>query len=231
MGFESGGAEAEMRFNITDNVIVRALSKICDMACLNIMWLVCCIPIVTIGASTTALYTVMLKLVRNEEGYIFRGFFKAFKDNFKQSTIIWMLLLVLWIIWGIDYRVSGIMQGSAGLALRVVFLAVGFVLLSVTIYVFPLTARYANTVRATLRNALILSIGKLPYSILMAAVLIVSVFASLWNTTTLMFAIPLWFLIGGALIAWVNSYILRRVFLVFEDGTEKDQTKEAGGEK
>ena len=49
MGFESGGAEAEMRFNITDNVIVRALSKICDMACLNIMWLVCCIPIVTIG--------------------------------------------------------------------------------------------------------------------------------------------------------------------------------------
>ena len=69
-----------MRFNITDNVIVRALNKICDMVCLNVLWLICCIPVFTIGASTTALYTVMLKMVKNEEGYIFRGFFKAFKE-------------------------------------------------------------------------------------------------------------------------------------------------------
>ena len=87
-----------MRFNITDNVIVRALNKICDMCCLNVLWLVCCIPVFTIGASTTALYTVMLKMVKNEEGYIFRGFFKAFKENFKQSTIMWLILLVLGIV-------------------------------------------------------------------------------------------------------------------------------------
>ena len=83
-----------MRFNITDNVIVRALNKICDMVCLNVLWLICCIPIITIGASTTALYTIMLKMVKNEEGYIFRGFFKAFKSNFKQSTIIWIILFL-----------------------------------------------------------------------------------------------------------------------------------------
>ena len=53
-----------MRFNITDNVIVRALNKICDMVCLNILWLICCIPVITIGASTTALYTIMLKMVK-----------------------------------------------------------------------------------------------------------------------------------------------------------------------
>ena len=62
-----------------DNVVTRALTKICDMICLNIVWLICCIPIVTIGASTAALYSVMLKMVKNEEGYIFRSFFKAFK--------------------------------------------------------------------------------------------------------------------------------------------------------
>lgn len=214
-----------MRFNITDNVIVRALNKICDMVCLNVLWLICCIPIITIGASTTALYTIMLKMVKNEEGYIFRGFFKAFKSNFKQSTIIWIILLLLGIVCWIDFRVAGVISGTAGIVLRSIFLLVGVVLFSVMIYVFPLTARYENTIRATFRNAVILTVGKLPYTILMIAVTVGAVIVSLWNTATLMFALPLWFLIGGSLIAWINSYILRRVFLVFEDnenGTDND---------
>lgn len=220
-----------MRFNITDNVIVRALTKICDMVCLNVLWLICCIPIVTIGASTTALYTVMLKMVKNEEGYIFRGFFKAFKSNFRQSTIIWLIVLLLGAVCVIDYRVAGVIPGTAGLIMRTIFLLVGFILLSVAIYIFPLTARYENSIRATFRNALILTVGKLPYTLLMAAVLAAAVLGSLWNTATLMFALPLWFVIGGSLIAWINSYILRRVFLVFEkndNGTDDNSTEEEG---
>ena len=218
-----------MRFNITDNVIVRALNKICDMVCLNVLWLICCIPIITIGASTTALYTIMLKMVRNEEGYIFRGFFKAFKSNFKQSTVIWLILLLLGIVCWIDFRVAGVISGTAGIVLRSIFLLVGVVLFSVMIYVFPLTARYENTIRATFRNAVILTVGKLPYTILMIAVTVGAVIVSLWNTATLMFALPLWFLIGGSLIAWINSYILRRVFLIFEDSgnsTDNNSTEE-----
>ena len=209
-----------MRFNITDNVIVRALSKICDMVCLNILWLICCIPVITAGASTTALYTVMLKMVRNEEGYIFRGFFKAFRSNFRQSTVIWLILLLLSIICGIDYRVAGMMPGTAGMVMRSIFILFGFFVLSVTIYAFPLTARYENSIRATLRNALLLTVAKLPYTLLMAAVTVGAVIASVWNSVTLMFAIPLWFLIGGSLIAWINSWLLRRVFMVFEDNDD-----------
>lgn len=217
-----------MRFDITDNVIVRALSKICDMVCLNVLWLVCSIPIITIGASTAALYTVMLKMVKNEEGYIFRGFFKAFKSNFRQSTIMWLILLLLGIICWIDYRVSGMMPGTAGLIMRSIFLLAGFILLSVINYAFPLTARYENSIRATFRNALLLTIGKLPYTILMAAVVAAAVIASLWNMVTLMFALPLWLIIGVSLIAWINSCILRRVFLIFEDGETKNSTEEEG---
>lgn len=209
-----------MRFNITDNVIVRALSKICDMVCLNILWLICCIPVITAGASTTALYTVMLKMVRNEEGYIFRGFFKAFRSNFRQSTVIWLILLLLSIICGIDYRVAGMMPGTAGMVMRSIFILFGFFVLSVAIYAFPLTARYENSIRATLRNALLLTVAKLPYTLLMAAVTVGAVIASVWNSVTLMFAIPLWFLIGGSLIAWINSWLLRRVFMVFEDNDD-----------
>ena len=92
-----------MRFNLMDNVVMRALSKICDMVFLNVLWVICSIPIVTIGPSTTALYTVMLKIVRNEEGYIFRGFFKAFKENFKQSTVIWLIIAVFSVLCWLDF--------------------------------------------------------------------------------------------------------------------------------
>lgn len=215
-----------MRFNLMDNVVMRALSKICDMAFLNVLWVICSIPIVTIGASTTALYTVMLKIVRNEEGYIFRGFFKAFKENFKQSTVIWLIIAVFSVLCWLDFRIAGMMGAGVGDVLRIIFMIVGFLLLSVTIYVFPLTARYENKISATLKNALILTIAKLPYTVLMVAVVVVAVIASLWNTMTLMLAVPLWFLFGVSLIAWVNSYLLRRVFTVFEPEEDAQKEKE-----
>lgn len=206
-----------MRFNWTDNVVMRALGKIGDMICLNVMWLICCIPIITIGASTTALYTVMLRMVKNEEGYIFRGFLKAFKSNFKQSTLIWLILLFLGIVWTVDFRVAGFMPGMAGIILSAIFLALGFILLSVMIYIFPLTARYENGIKATFKNALILTVAKLPYTFLMVAIVVAAVFASLWSAFTLLFSLPLWLFFGVSLIVWINSYILRRVFVVFEN--------------
>ena len=217
-----------MRFNWTDNVVMRALGKIGDMICLNVMWLICCIPIITIGASTTALYTVMLRMVKNEEGYIFRGFLKAFKSNFKQSTLIWLILLVLGIVWTVDFRVAGFIPGMAGIILSAIFLALGFILLSVMIYIFPLTARYENGIKATFKNALILTVAKLPYTFLMVAIVVAAVFASLWSAFTLLFSLPLWLIIGGALIAWVNSYILRRVFVVFEGSDSRTEEENRG---
>ena len=217
-----------MRFNWTDNVVMRALGKIGDMICLNVMWVICCIPIITIGASTTALYTVMLRMVKNEEGYIFRGFLKAFKSNFKQSTLIWLILLLLGIVWTVDFRVAGFMPGMAGIILSAIFLALGFTLLSVMIYIFPLTARYENGIKATFKNALILTVAKLPYTFLMVAIVVAAVFASLWSAFTLLFSLPLWLIIGGALIAWVNSYILRRVFVVFEGSDSRTEEENRG---
>ena len=214
-----------MNFNWTDNVVTRALSKIFDMVCLNLLWILCSIPIFTIGASTTALYTVMLKMVKNEEGYIFRGFFKAFKDNFKQATIMWLVILALAVVWWVDFNFSGAIGGNIGFALNVIFILLGILLLSVAIYVFPLTARYVNTVRNTFKNALILTIARLPYTLLMIVIMIAAVVFSFWTVQTLMLALPLWMLIGVSLITWVYSWLLRRVFTVFEDA-DKNDTKE-----
>ena len=107
-----------MNFNLFDNPVVNGIGRIADFVVLNLLWVLCSIPIITIGASTTALYTVMLKIVKNEEGYLVKGFFKAFRENFKQSTVIWLVFLALGIVLLVDFsalrlmsaNVAGIMQ-------------------------------------------------------------------------------------------------------------------------
>ena len=155
-------------------------------------------------------------------------FFKAFKENFRQSTILWLLFAVLSVVWWIDFNFAGAVGGQIGFLLRVVFVVFGFILISALIYALPLTARYVNPISATLKNALILSLAKLPYTLVMVVITAGAVVASVWTTTTLMFALPMWFFFGGSLIAWLNSCILRRIFVIFEENDENDNTKEEG---
>ena len=209
-----------------DSPIMRFLSRVCDLIILNLLTIVCCIPIFTAGASITALFSVTLKMVKGEESYIVRGFFKGFKENFKQSTIMWLILLALGIIWTIDFRLLGYFPGMIQFVLKVIFTLIGFILLSTLIYVFPLTARYVNTVKATFKNALILTVAKLPYTLLMVVIVVAAVILSLWNISMLLIALPLWMLFGVSLVVWVNSWLLRRVFTIFEG--EEDNTKEEG---
>lgn len=208
--------------NWTDNVVMRALGRLCDFMLLNILWVVCSIPLVTIGASTTALYTVMLKVVKNEEGYIVKGFLGAFKENFKKSTLIWLILAVLGIIIGIDSRVAAGMSSTMRTVFQSIFIIFSIVWLCVVVYVFPLTARYENSIRNTFKNALILSVAKLPYTLLMLVITAGPVILTFLNTSTLMIGIALWIVIGVSLVTWLNSYLLRKVFEIFHKDEEEN---------
>lgn len=213
--------EKRSTMNWTDNVVMRALGRLCDFILLNILWVVCSIPLFTIGASTTALYTVMLKIVRNEEGYIVKGFLNAFRENFKKSTIIWLILAAVGIVIGIDSRVAAGMSSTMRTVFQSVFIIFGVVWLCVVIYVFPLTARYENTVRNTFKNALLLSVAKLPFTLLMLVITAGPVLLTLLNTMTLMAGLGLWIIVGVSLVAWLNSFLLRRVFEIFHSKEEQ----------
>ena len=80
-----------------ENPFMQFLSKVCDMLILNVVFIFSCVPLFTIGASLSALNTIALKLVRREEPYIVKGFFKAFAANFKQSTIVWLLSVAVFL--------------------------------------------------------------------------------------------------------------------------------------
>lgn len=123
-------------FNI-DSPIMRLLSKVCDLMILNALCIICCLPIVTAGASVTALYTITMKMVRGEESYIFKGFFKAFKENFKQSTIIWLIMAVLGIFILVDYRATAILPQNISNLFRVLIGALIIFYAMILSYVFP----------------------------------------------------------------------------------------------
>jgi len=91
-------------FNL-DSPVFSFLNKAADLIWLNILTFICCIPVVTIGASMTALNYVVLKMVRNEEGYITRSYFKSFKQNFKQATVIWLIVLAVIMVLAGDFYI------------------------------------------------------------------------------------------------------------------------------
>lgn len=191
-----------------DNPVWRFIGKFWDVILLSVLWTVCSLPIVTIGASTTAMYYVTLKLVRDEDGYTIRSFFKSFRENFKQSTIIWLIFLAVGIILGVDlYFFIRMFDGSqtVRMVMTSVFAALTFVYLAMFTYVFPLQARFYNPIKRTIFNAFFMSIRHLLYTIGMLAVDVALVVLAV-------IAVPQILLFGIALFAFVNSYMLAAVF-------------------
>ena len=97
-------------FNLDSPVMV-FLSKVANLMILNVLTIICCIPIFTAGAAITALYYVTIKMARGDDPYIIKGYiFKSFKENFKQATIIWLIMLVILAIIAVDWRVTLVMM-------------------------------------------------------------------------------------------------------------------------
>ena len=195
-----------------DNIFIRILSRIFDLIVLNILWVVFCLPIVTIGASTTALYSVTLKMVVNEDGYLIRDFWRAFKRDFKQSTSIWLLLLVLGIFFGIDFVIVRRWPGVGGqigvFVLGIAGLLYGLVLL----FVFPLIAKFENTMLQMIKNALLIPVSRFPYTILCLLMTGMCVGLTFMNSTTVLIGSVVWTLIGGSVLAYANSLLMRKIF-------------------
>lgn len=125
-------------------------TKLAYSAYLNVLWFICCLPVITAGASTAALFYVTLKVAKNEEGNLTRSFFRAFSQNFRKATVIWLILLALGIILALDGYVLYHMrlENAFWAVTSAVFLVALAAYAIILMYIFPLLARFENTVRA-----------------------------------------------------------------------------------
>ena len=158
-------------FNL-DGPVLQFINKIVYSVYLNILWFICSIPIVTIGASTTALFYVTLKISKNEEGSITKAFFHSFKENLRQGTAIWLILLAFGIILGIDGYVLYHMrfENVFWTLCTAVFCVAAAAYAIILMYIFPLLARFDNTIVAMFKNALFIGVRFLFCTALMAVI-------------------------------------------------------------
>nr|WP_304709521.1 YesL family protein [uncultured Acetatifactor sp.] len=195
-------------------------TKIAYSAYLNILWFLCCLPIVTAGASTTALFYVTLKMAKDEEGNVTKSFFQAFRQNFKKATVIWLILLGLGVVLALDGYVFYHMRyenafWTVGTAVFLVALAAYAVVL---MYIFPLLARFENTVRAMLFNSLMLGMRFLLCTATMAVIYFVMVFVVINVFTPAV-------VFGEGLCALLCSYLLSNILLMCEEKAERPESE------
>lgn len=206
-----------------DGSIMRALSRIADVAILNILWLICCLPVVTAGAATTALVSVTLKMTDDNEGYIFRSYIKAFKRNFKQSTLVWLSLLAVMIVLGADYYIMCQWDSRLRYGMLTVVILAALILLFVGLYIFPLIAKFENTIGEYFKNALFMSIRHLPYTALLALIFGIQVYADFYMLVNTQY-LPILILFGESAFVYVMSYIYERIFKGYITQTENEET-------
>ena len=199
-------------FNM-DNKFFTVMGRVADLIMLNVVCLICCLPIVTIGASLTALHYVTLKMARNEESYIIRSFFKSFKQNFKQATIINLIMLVIAAILYMDLNIVPNLGGTMSQVLYILFIAFGIIYLMVFLYIYPVLAKFYNSIKNTFRNAFLMSIRHLPYTLLMAVITLIPLtvfFVPDVRAQSLLFMVLILF--GISLEAFINGHFLVRIF-------------------
>lgn len=206
-------------FNL-DSPVMSFLNKMADLIYLNFLTLICCIPIITIGASLTALNYVTLKIVRNEEGYITRSFFKSFKQNFKQATIIWLIMLLFFFIFVGDIFIFSYAQIPFPGWLKIALIAVGVLVLFATIHVFPVLSRFENTVKNTFKNSMLMGILSLPKTIVMIVCWAIPVVVIIFFTQML----PIVFAFGISGPVFLSALLYNGTFKRFEPKEETESS-------
>lgn len=203
-------------FNM-ENPFWRFMGKLVDIAILNVLWFICCIPIVTIGPSTTAVYYVTLKLVRDEEGYTVSNFFKSFKQNLKQGMIIGIIMTLFggFILFDI-YAFPRLMENGRYFAMA--FIGIFVIYMFIVTYIYPLLSKFDNTVKQTFLNAVFMSIRHFVKTLLMIIIAVGMVAGCIF--------FPPLVILGFGMTAFLQSYLLVGIFDKYMPDEEKEQENE-----
>lgn len=207
-----------------DSKFSQVLIKLSYSCWLNVLWMLCSLPVFTIGASTTALYSVTLKIADDTDSNITKQFFKSFKENFAQATRLWLIMLAAGIFLTVDLLfVYRLRASSAGTMAVLWTLVMAFIIGACVVYVivllnlFPLVASFVNTDMEMLKNAFLVGVRYLFATITMFLIHVVMFLAIVIVFTPLA-------IFGEGLCALLCSYVLRSVIrLLSVPADQEDQ--------
>ncbi len=218
-------------FNV-DGPVMRAMTDIMNLVILNLLTLLCCIPIVTAGAALSAMHYILLQIIEQEEGGIARTYFTQFRGNLRDSTLPWLAVLICGILLYVDFRVFRADADKRYLVIPAYIAAA--VLAMIFVWLFPLLAKFSNSFLASMKNAFLLAVGNLPRTLGMVAITAAVPFV-LTQVTALL---PLALLFGISLPAYLSAFLYKGVILQMvkraqgnQDQADRAQEVEAQGEE
>ena len=199
-----------------DNKFFRFMSKVADLCILNIICVVCCIPVITAGASITAMYYVTLKMVRGEDPYIWQNFWKSFRQNFKQGTLIWVFSILVFIFLGMDFYIINSQNTTLFAVIRILLWCVCLVALSVFLYVFPIISHFVCSTTQALKNAVFMTFGHLPYTLVMLVIAGLILYLCACSVKTFALVVVISGICGFSVVAFIYSILFDRIFKKYE---------------
>lgn len=203
-----------MEFFSIDSPVMDFLNKVADMIILNIVFIICCIPVITIGASITALYSTTLKLISDEEDNIIKNFIKSFKVNFKISTLIELIIFFIVSLLIVDYKIAPAFSESIEKVIKLMIISMTFFLVIAIIYIFPYISRFENSLKISIKNSVLIGILNLPKTLLIFSIIIIPILMTF--VLGVEFMIIFWLLIGFSLIGYLTSMHFKKIFNIYE---------------
>ena len=205
-------------FNL-DNPFMQFLSRVADLMLLNVMLILLSLPVFTAGAALAALHRVCQNMVFETDSGVFRPFLRAFRDNFRQATLVWLAELVVTAALVCDALLVMAYFGKSTV-MYVLLGVLAFLVAGVCAYLIPLIARYNNTLRQHLNNAMVLAVIKLPKTLLLVFLNLLPVILVLISVPVFVQTLIFWVVIGFAFVSFIESSILKPVFQQLEKGNE-----------
>ena len=201
-----------MKFFSVESPLYKFMQSLWDILKLNFMWIIFCIPIVTIGGSTIAAFSVLLRMSEDQEGNVIKDFWKAFKENLKQGIFIGLLPPICFEAVFLDFQLYNAVE-KGGLGILIVGCFSAYIFIFCLIYVFPLLARYDNTVINSIKNSFRIGMKFFGRTFLLLVIIAVEVLIIFWNPTTKFVGA----LIGPACIMYTISGVAMHIFRKIEE--------------
>lgn len=207
-----------------ENKLLSTLGKLTDSLILNILFVISCLPVITIGISCTALYYTTHKVLRHDRSYLWREYKRAWKENFKQSTICWLIFFAIAAILGADiYIMYSAFRGGNPYGSAYVFFAILLILeILWMVYTFSYIARFENTTKEVLKNSALIMFIHFPKTLILLVILALAAFV-VWS-------IPFLLVVAPVLAAWFTEVLLESVFVKYMSEEDKKTEQKKNGE-
>lgn len=205
-----------------DSKSMNFFGTLVDLVRSNILWLLCCLPIFTIGASTTAMLTCLYAYKAGEPCGA-KAFFQAFRKSFGKATILWLLIAFFAAMLALDYSLVAYMDFPGQMAVIVLIFFLLFALILFSGMIFPLLSQFPGTVKDMVINAVLLSLANLPKMLLVTAMNILPVLLALLLPQVFILSGFFWLLCGFSLIALYDIHVIEKIFVQLRVSSETQQ--------